>query len=102
LITLLPAGDPTDVDNYYWRQPPPADCIANRQGRPHLTWIFVSPLEAGCGVGTALLDAAGNSLLDMGFTQLLTTFIYGNDSSMLWHWRNGFRLIKNRWQPTSR
>ena len=93
LVTLLPTGDPTDVDNYYWREPPPADCIANRQGQPHLTWIFVSPLEAGCGVGTALLAAAGNSLLDMGFTQLLTTFISGNDSSTLWHWRNGFRLL---------
>jgi GNAT superfamily N-acetyltransferase len=93
LITLLPTGDPTDADSYYWPEPPPADCIDRRLGQPHLTWIFVSPLKAGCGVGTALLAAAGNTLLDMGFTQLLTTFLSGNDSSMLWHWRNGFRLL---------
>ena len=111
LVTLLPAGDPTDLDSYYWQEPPPDDCIASRQGRPHLTWVFVSPLESGCGVGSALLAAAGNALLDMGFTQLFTTFISGNDSSMLWHWRNGFQLlpysgsrreIKKRLMPTSR
>jgi len=107
LITLLPEGDLTDTESYYWRDPPPADCITSRLGRPHLTWIFVSPLEAGQGVGTALLGAANNALLDMGFTQLLTTFISGNDSSLLWHWRNGFRLLaypgsrramKERWR----
>jgi GNAT superfamily N-acetyltransferase len=107
LITLLPEGDETDADSYYWRDPPPADCLERRQGRPHLTWIFVSPLEMGQGIGTALLAAASNALLDMGFTQLLTTFISGNDSSMLWHWRNGFRLLaypgsrramKERWK----
>jgi GNAT superfamily N-acetyltransferase len=93
LITLLPEGDPTDAESYYWREPPATECIARREGRPHLTWIFVSPPEAGRGVGTALLRAAGNALLDMGFTQLLTTFVSGNDSSMLWHWRNGFQLL---------
>lgn len=110
LVTLLPEGDPTDMESYYWREPPPADCIARREGRPHLTWIFVSPLEVGRGVGTALLTAAGNALLDLGFSQLLTTFVSGNDSSMLWHWRNGFRLLaylgsrremKKRWKPSS-
>jgi GNAT superfamily N-acetyltransferase len=93
LVTLLPVGDPTDTESYYWREAPPAECIARREGRPHLTWIFVSPLEVGRGVGTALLTAAGNALLDLGFAQLLTTFISGNDSSMLWHWRSGFRLL---------
>jgi hypothetical protein len=110
LITLLPKGDPTDTESYYWREPPPADCIDRREGRPHLTWIFVSPLEVGRGVGTALLTAAGNALLDLAFSQLLTTFVSGNDSSMLWHWRNGFRLLaypgsrremKRRWKPSS-
>ena len=93
LVTLLPDGDLSDTDSYYWRDPPPADCIKNRLGRPHLTWIFVSPLEIGQGVGTALLTASANALLDMGFTHLVTTFISGNHSSMLWHWRNGFRLL---------
>jgi GNAT superfamily N-acetyltransferase len=93
LITLLPAGDPCDWDSYHWNGAPPADCIARRLGRPHLTWIFVSPLEAGHGIGTALLAEAVRALRAMGFTQLLSTFMVGNDSSMLWHWRNGFRLL---------
>ena len=35
LVTLLPAGDPTDSESYYWREAPPAECIARREGRPH-------------------------------------------------------------------
>jgi GNAT superfamily N-acetyltransferase len=91
-ITLLPAGDPSDWDSFSWSEPPPADCIALRQGRPHLTWIFVSPLHVSGGVGTALLRAAVQELLRLGFTQLASTFLLGNDSSMLWHWRHGFQL----------
>jgi hypothetical protein len=41
----------------------------------------------------------------MGFVQLATTFLVGNDASMLWHWRNGFQLLqypnsrrRNAWQ----
>jgi GNAT superfamily N-acetyltransferase len=106
-ITLLPTGDPCDWDNYQWTEPPPPDCIERRLGRPHLTWIFVSPLKMGHGTGTALLAAAVRELLAMGFTELLSTFMVGNDSSMLWHWRNGFqllaypgshRLMRQRWQ----
>jgi GNAT superfamily N-acetyltransferase len=93
LITLLPDADPCDWDSYHWPEPPPADCIAHRQGRPHLTWIFVSPRIMGRGIGTALLGASVNALLELGFTQLLSTFMVGNDSSVLWHWRNGFRLL---------
>jgi hypothetical protein len=40
-----------------------------------------------------LLAAAGNALLELGYRELLTTFMLGNESSMLWHWRNGFRLL---------
>jgi GNAT superfamily N-acetyltransferase len=92
-ITLLPDRDPCDWDSYHWSEPPPADCIVRRHGRPHLTWIFVAPHIAGRGVGTALLSAAVRELLGLGFTELLSTFMLGNDSSMLWHWRNGFRLL---------
>jgi len=107
LLTLLPDGDPCDYESYEWKDPPPGDCIQKRLGRPHLTWVFVSPHHAGHGTGTALLAAAVAQLLDMGFTQLLSTFMAGNESSMLWHWRNGFqllshpasyRLMKKRWQ----
>jgi GNAT superfamily N-acetyltransferase len=92
-ITLLPPGDPSDWDSYYWTEPPAADCIARRLGRPHLTWIFVAPASAGHSVGTALLAAAVRVLLSLGYTQLATTFLLGNASSMLWHWRNGFQLL---------
>jgi hypothetical protein len=29
----------------------------------------------------------------MGYTQVISSFILGNESSMLWHWRNGFELL---------
>lgn len=92
-ITLLPDGDPSEWDSYRWQEPPPEDCLARRLGRPHLTWIFVRPWSAGQGVGTGLLAAASNALLDLGYRELLSTFMIGNDSSMLWHWRNSFRLL---------
>jgi len=93
LVTLLPLADLTDWDGCHWQEPPPPDCIARRLGRPHLTWIFVVPLFTGHGVGTALLAAVVSRLLAMGFSELASTFLLGNDSSMLWHWRNGFRLL---------
>lgn len=93
LVTLLPLRDPTDWDAYHWSTPPPPDCIARREGRPHLTWIFVRPDCAGEGVGTALLRATAGALGEMGYSVLLSTFLVGNDSSMLWHWRAGFRLL---------
>jgi GNAT superfamily N-acetyltransferase len=93
LITLLPDGDPCDWDSYHWIEAPPPDCIERRQGRAHLTWVFVAPLEKCHGLGTALLAAAVRELRAMGFTQLLSTFMAGNDASILWHWRNGFQLL---------
>jgi GNAT superfamily N-acetyltransferase len=91
--TLLPEGDPCEWDSYSWQVPPPRDSIEQRRGRPHLTWIFVAPPLAGRGLGTALLRQAGHALQRLGFKELLSTFMIGNDSSMLWHWRNGFRLL---------
>jgi GNAT superfamily N-acetyltransferase len=101
LITLLPDGDPANQDNYFWREQPPADYLTRRIGRPHLTWIFVHPFLAARGVGTTLLNAAGKALLQLGYRELATTFLLGNDSSMLWHWRNGFRLLTHpgSWRP---
>ncbi len=93
LITLLPAGEPDEWDSYYWHTPPPADSIAQRRGRPHLTWIFVAPRSAGYSVGSALLAAAVQALVGLRYDQLATTFMLGNESSMLWHWRNGFQLL---------
>ncbi|HZV07830.1 MAG TPA: hypothetical protein VE999_22285 [Gemmataceae bacterium] len=93
LLTLLPDRDPSDWHSFHWNEPPPPDALAQRLGRPHLTWIFVSPFDAGRGVGTLLLSGAVRELLALGYKQLASTFMNGNDSSMLWHWRNGFRLL---------
>jgi GNAT superfamily N-acetyltransferase len=92
VVTLLPAADFSDWQAFEWAEPPPADAIAQRLGRPHLTWIFVHPFAAGRGAGTALLHAATRELLALGYTELASTFLLGNESSMIWHWRNGFRL----------
>jgi GNAT superfamily N-acetyltransferase len=104
LITLLPPGDPCVWDSYHWTEPPPPDCVERRLGRPHLTWVFVAPSLARRGIGTALLSASARELLALGFTDLLSTFMAGNESSMLWHWRNSFRLLPcpgsmRRWLP---
>ncbi len=104
--TLLPDADPSGWNSYHWEEPPPPDALARRLGRPHLTWIFVAPLAAGNGIGTSLLGAAVRALLDHGYTELASTFLNGNDSSMLWHWRNGFRLLahpgsyRRRWDES--
>jgi GNAT superfamily N-acetyltransferase len=92
-LTLLPLRDPTSIDCYSWDDPPPPGAIEQRLGRPHLTWIFVRSAAAGRGIGTALLQAAAGALVAMGYEELLSTFMLGNDSSMLWHWRVGFRLL---------
>ena len=110
-MTLLPDEDPADWDSFQWREPPPADCVERRLGRPHITWVFVSPWHAGRGTGTALLATAAAALRELGYRQLASTFLLGNDSSMLWHWRNGFqllaypgsfRLMQERWQKLRR
>lgn len=93
LITLLPEGDPTDFDSYHWREPPPPDAVERRLGRPHLTWVFVHGRSARFGIGTSLLAAAVNALRYLGFTELYTTFLLGNEASMTWHWRHGFQLL---------
>ncbi len=93
LITLIPGGDPTGWESYLWTEPAPPDWLERRLGRPHLTWIFVDPFLTDRGVGTALLNAAGRALLGLGYRELASTFLLGNDSSLLWHWRNGFQLL---------
>lgn len=66
-------------------------------GLPHLTWIFVAPYYSRNGIGMALLDKSVQALLRLGYTGLASTFLVGNESSMLWHWRAGFRLLEEPW-----
>jgi hypothetical protein len=93
LITLMPDGDPCDWDTFHWTVPPPADFRRRRGGQPHVTWIFVSPWHKGGGVGTTLLTESVNVLRRLGYQHLLSTFFTANESSMLWHWRSGFKLL---------
>lgn len=93
VVTMFPAEDPSSTGSYHWPEPPPADAVERRLGRPHLTWIFVKHGAEGRGVGTALLQASVDSLREMGFTEMATTFLLGNPSSLLWHWRMGFQLV---------
>ena len=92
-VTLIPMIDLDDFWTMRWQSPPPPDSVERGLGRPHLTWIFVGPLHAGHGIGSALLAHATTSLLDLGYTELISSFLLGNTSSMLWHWRNGFDLL---------
>ena len=94
LVTLAPRGDLTEFGSLHWRKKPPKNAVERRLGRAHVTWVFVAPMFAGHGVGSAMLSSAVNGLVGLGYTELVTTFISGNDSSMLWHWRNGFELAE--------
>ncbi len=93
LITLLPDDDASEIDEYRWIEPPPPDLWETAGGRPHITWVFTHHFFKGDGIGTRLLTATVSVLRRRGYKQLHTTFIAGNDSSMLWHWRNGFALL---------
>jgi hypothetical protein len=93
LVTLVPPVDLDDFWNLRWKTPPPPDCVEQRLGHAHLTWIFVGPWFAGYGVGSALLAHASKSLVELGYRHLISSFLLGNESSMLWHWRNGFELL---------
>ena len=99
LVTLVPLNDPREWGAYIWDESPPVDAIAQREGRPHLTWIFVRSNHVGHGIGAALLEAATTSLRSMGFDELHSTILLGNDLSLTWHWRMGFRLLTH---PSSR
>jgi GNAT superfamily N-acetyltransferase len=94
LVTLAPRRDLGEWDSLRWgKEAPSPDAIEKRVGRPHLTWVFVAPMIAGHGVGSALLANAEAALVDMGYTDLATSFLAGNTRSILWHWRNGFELL---------
>jgi hypothetical protein len=43
----------------------------------------------------ALLDAVVRALASLGYSELASTFLLGNESSTLWHWRTGFRLLSH-------
>ncbi len=89
--TLVTLRNVPDADN--------SDPGAEGHEHPHLTWIFVAPLLVRLGIGSALLAATIRGLLGLGYTSLASTFLLGNESSTLWHWRNGFRLLSHDVSP---
>jgi GNAT superfamily N-acetyltransferase len=104
LITLVPGGDPSESESFVWHAEPPRDLWRKVKAQPHLTWIFVKRQGQSVGVGTQLLQAAVRVLKRQGYKSLWTTFLIGNDSSVMWHWRNGFELMpamfskRRRWR----
>ncbi len=76
---------------------PPDPPLKSAAGLPHVTWIFVSPRVTRHGIGTGLLDAAVQGLLQLGFARLASGFLVGNEASMLWHWQAGFKLLEQPW-----
>ncbi len=93
LITLMQGGDLEHFEDEAWASSAPDDALEQRWGRPHLTWVFVSPMSARFGVGSALLARAVNVLHESGYRELASTFLLGNEAGMLWHWNAGFRLL---------
>lgn len=93
LVTLIPKREEGDWWDGTWQDPPINEDARRLLGRPHLTWVFVAPMYAKHGLGSALLDRAVNALLQLRYSELASTFLMGNDSTTLWHWRNGFRLL---------
>ncbi len=93
LVTLLPSGNLEQFDDPMWAEQPPPDAVERRWGRPHLTWVFVDPSITRQGVASQMLGHAAGALHELGYTELASTFLLGNETSTLWHWRNGFRLV---------
>ena len=60
---------------------------------PHLTWVLAHPWHSGQGLGTALLAHGVTALGTLGWRNLTSTFLVGNERATLWHWRCGFRLV---------
>jgi hypothetical protein len=73
--------------------PPPPPDLAEGREQPQICWVFVRPRSARKGVATALLTQATSSLWHAGYRELASATNRGNDSSMAWHWRNGFHLL---------
>lgn len=95
LVTLIQAADLSNFTQEAWLSRPPEDALTQGWGQPHLTWIFVHPQYARQGVGQRLLSASLGVLINYGYANLVSTFLLGNNPSLLWHWKVGFRLISH-------
>ncbi|MCA9030822.1 MAG: GNAT family N-acetyltransferase [Planctomycetaceae bacterium] len=92
LVTLTPAGPLSDFSHPDWESMPPDDAVALNWGRPHLTWVFVSPSFSRRGLASRLLHSSIAELQQLGFAEMSSTFLADNTPSLLWHWQMGFEL----------
>lgn len=90
LVTLTPAGPLTDFSHPDWKAIPPDNAVAEKWGRPHLTWVFVSPSFSRQGLARRLLHSSIAELQQLGFVEMSSTFLADNTPSLLWHWQMGF------------
>lgn len=95
LVTLLPSDDLSGFRDHAWNIDAPSNAVEMGWGFPHLTWIFVDPRFSRNGLGQALLLKTAESLQHLGYTTLFSTFLLGNDASLLWHWKMGFKLLSH-------
>lgn len=98
IITLVPAkhlrGAPTEATVPHSEDP-------NRPLLPHLNWIFVNQWLHRHGIGTALLESVVAALRAKGLRCLASTCLQDNAASLMWHWRNGFRLPPDQFVSTA-
>src|SRR5262245_34711144 len=93
LVTLIPRRKEGEWWDGTWLDAPKTEDARHLLGRPHLTWVFVTPRDTHRGLGSTLLAHSVNALLALEYNELASTFLFGNESTMLWHWRNGFRIL---------
>jgi hypothetical protein len=92
LITLLQAGDLESFDDPRWGEPPPRTHW--NVGRPHVTWVLTARTLRRPGVRPPGSRAAA-ALAELGYGELASTFLLETSRALLWHWRNGFRLLSD-------
>jgi GNAT superfamily N-acetyltransferase len=93
LVTLIPRRKEGEWWDGTWLEEPKTEDARHLLGCPHLTWVFVAPRYAHRGLGSTLLAHSINALVTLEYNELASTFLFGNESTMLWHWRNGFRVL---------
>jgi GNAT superfamily N-acetyltransferase len=72
---------------------PPPPQMAEGHEQAQVSWVFVKPGASRRGIGSALLAVVARTLWIAGHRELASATHCGNDASLAWHWRNGFRLL---------
>jgi GNAT superfamily N-acetyltransferase len=92
VVTLITGRDRSWYAELRAAVGPPPDLAEGRE-QAQISWIFVRNGASRRGVGSALLSATVRVLWTLGHRELASATHFGNESSLTWHWRNGFRLL---------